>query len=236
MGLAAALAFALPADADQRYIVSGSDLYRVGDPQTQTTIVYHAIEELSVSRAGGGLQFKASARGTRAGPSGSMPINVSFEQDMSPQGELIDRGDRDPDYLTILNQPFAVQLDAATLDGLRRLRGRLPFKFPAPMTGGTLEGFLQRGFVAPVSSRPALGVDFDAAGPISGPLPDRPQMTIAGSIRMRGTAYYALQGAPLLLALRETLTISGVLRTAGRPSPVTLVYRRSIKAAPLNRR
>ena len=234
--MATALAFVLPADADQRYTVAGSDVYRVGDPQVQTTIAYRAVETLSISRDDGRLEFKAVARGTRNGPAGPTPINVSFEQEMSPQGELVDRGDHDPDYLTILNQPFAVQLDAATLDGLRRLHGRLPFKFPAPMTGGTLEGFLQRGFSGPVSSRPALGVDFDAAGPISGPLAGRPQMTISGSIRMRGTAYYAVSGAPLMLALRETLTISGVLHTAGRPSPVTLVYRRAIKAAPASRR
>ena len=81
-----------------------------------------------------------------------------------------------------------------------------------------------------MSSRHALAVNFDASGPMTGPLPDHADMTIAGTMRMRGTAYYALRGEPLLLALSETLTISGTLRNRGQASPVTITYSRSIKA------
>jgi hypothetical protein len=98
------------------------------------------------------------------------------------------------------------------------------------MTGGLLRGYLQRGSIGRVSARPTLAVDFDATGPMSGPLPDHAGMTIAGTMRMRGTAYYALRGEPLLLALSETLTISGTLHTRGQDSPVTITYARTIKA------
>jgi hypothetical protein len=64
-----------------------------------------------------------------------------------------------------------------------------------------------------------------------GPLPDHAEMSISGTMRMRGTAYYALRGEPLLLALTESLTISGSLHDRGRVSPVTIVYRRTIKAS-----
>lgn len=149
---------------------------------------------------------------------------------MTPQGELHDSTDLDPDYLTVLNQPFAIELDAPTMRDLLHLRGRVPFSFPAPMTGGLLRGFLERGQIGRVSSRSALAVNFDATGPMTGPLPDHSDMTITGSMRMRGTAYYALRGEPLLLALNETLTISGTLRNRGQSSPVTITYSRSIKA------
>jgi hypothetical protein len=149
---------------------------------------------------------------------------------MTAAGEFKDRIDLDPDYLTVLNQPFAVELDAATLDGLLHLHGRLPFLFPAPMTGGTLHGYLERGGIARVGSRPALSVNFDASGPMVGPLPDHAQLSITGTMRMSGTAYYAVRGEPLLLALDETLSISGSLHDRSQTSPVKIVYQRRIKA------
>jgi hypothetical protein len=63
-----------------------------------------------------------------------------------------------------------------------------------------------------------------------GPLPDHVQMSITGTMRMRGTAYYALRGEPLLLALDETLSISGALHDRAQSSPVKIVYQRSIRA------
>ena len=230
LGLAIVLAVAMPARADQRYVVTGDDSYRIGSPQLQTTISYSGAELLTVRHAGGAAQFSAKARYTRADASGKVVAHASFVQVMSAQGQLEDRSDADPDYLTILNQPFAVQLDEATRGSLFHLQGRIPFLFPAPMTGGKLRGLLARGTVGRVASRIALGVSFDAVGPMRGPLPDHPHLSISGTIRMRGTAYYALQGDAILLALEETLTISGTLRDRGQPAPVTIVYRRTIKA------
>jgi len=218
------------AAADQHYAVSGNDRYQIGQTDLQTSIAYTGTQRLSITKDGSQKRFTVQATYTRSDGAGKVPAQASFVQVMTPQGELQDRADLDPDYLTVLNQPFAVELDAATLRELLHLRGRLPFVFPAPMTGGTLKGFLERGAVGKIDGRPALAVAFDATGPMSGPLPDRAQMSIDGTMRMRGTAYYALRGDPLLLALNETLTISGRLRDHAQSSPVKIVYQRWIKA------
>lgn len=220
----------LPANADQRYAVSGNDRYQIGQTDLQTNITYSGTQRLSIAKAGAQKRFTAQATYTRSDSAGKVPAQASFVQVMTPQGELKDRMDLDPDYLTVLNQPFAVELDAATLHDLLHLRGRVPFVFPAPMTGGTLRGYLERGSIGRIEARPALAVDFDATGPMAGPLPDHTQMSITGTMRMRGTAYYAVRGEPLLLALNETLSISGTLHDREQTSPVKIVYERSIRA------
>lgn len=220
----------VPANADQRYAVSGNDRYQVGQSDLQTSITYSGTQHLTVTKDGAQKRFTAQATYTRSDSAGSVPAQASFVQVMTPAGELKDRMDLDPDYLTVLNQPFAVELDEATLRDLLHLRGRVPFVFPAPMTGGTLHGYLERGTIGRISGRPVLAVDFDASGPMVGPLPDRAQMSITGTMRMRGTAYYALRGEPLLLALNETLSISGSLHDRSQNSPVKIQYQRWIKA------
>lgn len=230
LGLATALALAAPARADQRYVVSGNDRYQIGQADLQTSISYSGAQTLQIRKDGSQTRFTAQAHYTRSDSSGKVPAQATFVQVMTPAGELHDSADLDPDYLTVLNQPFAIELDKPTLNDLLHLRGRVPFAFPAPMTGGMLKGYLERGDVGRVSSRPVLAVNFDTTGPMRGPLPDHNDMTIDGSMRMRGTAFYALRGEPLLLALNETLTISGTLRNRGQSSPVTITYSRTIKA------
>lgn len=220
----------LPAKADQGYAVSGNDRYQIGQSDLQTSITYSGTQRLTVVQDGDQKRFTAQASYKRSDSAGSVPAQASFVQVMTPQGELKDRMDLDPDYLTVLNQPFAVELDSLTLKELLHLRGRVPFVFPAPMTGGTLRGYLERGLIGRIGGRPALAVDFDATGPMAGPLPDNAQMSIKGTMRMRGTAYYALRGEPLLLALNETLSISGSLHDRSQISPVKIVYQRWIKA------
>lgn len=220
----------LPANADQRYAVTGNDRYQIGQTDLQTSITYSGTQRLTVAKDGAQKRFTAQATYTRSDAAGRVPAQASFVQEMSPEGEFKDRMDLDPDYLTVLNQPFAVELDAATLHDLLRLRGRVPFVFPAPMTGGTLRGYLERGPTGRIGDRPVLAVDFDATGPMVGPLPDHAAMSITGSMRMRGTAYYALRGEALLLALNETLSISGTLHDRSNASPVKIVYQRWIKA------
>ncbi len=221
----------MPAKADQAYAVSGNDRYQIGQTDLQTSIAYSGTQRLSITQDGAKRRFTAQATYTRSDSAGKVPAQASFVQEMSPEGELKDRMDLDPDYLTVLNQPFAVELDIATLQDLQHLRGRVPFSFPAPMTGGTLAGYLQRGGMGRLGGRPVLSVAFDANGPMAGPLPDHSQMSITGTMRMRGTAYYAVRGEPLLLALDETLSISGTLRDGEHTSPVKIVYQRSIKAS-----
>ena len=230
--MAAVFAIALPARADQRYVISGSDRYRIGSSDLQTNITYSGTQQLTIRRDGKSTQFKAEAKYLRIDESGQVPGHANFVQILTPAGELQDRTDGDPDYLTVLNQPFAIELDQQTLHDLLRLKGEVPFDFPAPVMGGTLRGFLRRGASERVASQPALAVSFDASGPMTGPLPDRASMTMRGKMRMRGTAYYATQGEPILLALHETLTISGTLQNGSHNSPVTITYDRTIKAQP----
>jgi hypothetical protein len=221
----------LPANADQSYAVRGNDRYQIGQTDLQTSIAYSGTQHLTITKDGAQKRFTAQATYTRTDSAGRVPAQASFVQEMTPQGELKDRMDLDPDYLTVLNQPFAVEVDATTMHDLLHLRGRVPFVFPAPMTGGTLRGFLERGQTARIGQKPVLAVNFDATGPMVGPLPDHAQMSITGTMRMRGTAYYALRGESLLLALSETLTISGTLHDRTQNSPVKIVYERSIRAA-----
>jgi hypothetical protein len=64
---------------------------------------------------------------------------------------------------------------------------------------------------------------------MKGELPDRPGLTLVGTIAMRGTAYYAIDTA-LLLALETTVTITGNVSNRSGKDPVTIVYARTIRA------
>jgi len=221
--------FARPAFADQRYVLSGFDRYRVGASELNTEITYSGKETLSVARRGHQSQYMARATYVRSDESGKSPGQASFAATLLPSGEQHDDTNADPNYLTVLNQPFAAQLDAQTLRDLEHLRGALPFDFPSPMTGGTLQGSLRRGVFAKVAGRQVLGVRFEAAGPMRGPLPDHPTMSLTGTISMQGVAYYERDSA-LLLALDATLTILGKLDNDKKATPVSIVYKRSLRA------
>ena len=225
-------AVAAPAAADQHYSISGSDRYQIGAAQLQTHIDYRGSETLTITRAArGATRYLAKASYRRSDQSGAQTEGARFDALMSPSGEQTDQQNADPNYLTVLNQPFSVALDAATLRDLARLRGRVPFDFPSPMTGGTLHGYLSRGEESMVAGRRAIGVRFEATGPMRGPVPDHPAMALNGTIRMNGVAYYDL-GSALLLALDATLNITGSLaeRSTGNPTPVLIVYKRAIRA------
>ena len=228
--LAMAWALAAPTSADQRYQVSGNDHYQVGRSDLQTSIVYAGTQLLAIKNVRGSIRFTARARYIRNDAAGAVTAHATFVQVMDPQGELRDQTDLDPDYLTVLNQPFAIELDRQTRTELGGLHGRVPFLFPAPMAGGTLHGYLQRGPDTVLDGQPVLAVGFDADGPMLGPLPDQTDLSISGRMHMRGTAYYALRGVALLLGLNEDLTISGTIDQNGSSEPVRIVYRRSIRA------
>ena len=217
------------ARADQQYSVSGSDSYQIGARELQTQISYSGRESLVVTRYGKAKRYRAQVRYRRSDRAGTLPGQASFEATLLPSGEQRDEANRDPNYLTVLNQPFSVQLDVATLTDLSRLHGRIPFDFPSPMTGGALHGYLKRGTAAVLGGRRAIGVDFEAEGPMRGPLPDHPSMTLNGKMHMHGVAYYESSTA-LLVALDATLRIDGVLEDPKKETPVSIVYRRVIRA------
>ena len=122
-----------PVRADVQYDASGEDLYRIESAATSSKVSYAGSEGLTVRREGTGLRFEARARYTRSGPDGESRAEARFVQVLHRDGTFEDRVNDDPDFLTILNQPFAVRLDAATLRDLRDLRGRVPFSATSPL-------------------------------------------------------------------------------------------------------
>ncbi len=195
----------------------------------RTVITYSGKQQLRITKNGKTIRFSARVAYDRIGEGEKTAATASFVSVLGSSGEQRDEINRDPDYLTILNQPFSIKLDPPTLRDLSHLRGRVPFDFPSPMTGAPLHGFLRRGIDAPIGGATALGVIFTAVGKMHGPLPDHPQMALHGTIHMTGTAFYQTKTA-LLMALDATVQISGIISNKMRSAPVTIVYKRTIRA------
>ncbi len=220
---------ATSAQNQQKYDVTGNDTYRVGTTLPNTTIAYNGSQRLTVEQTGKDRRYTAEANYTRRDETGKASVHARFVQDLTGDGTFQDRSDEDPDFLTVLNQPFAVQLDATTMRDLRTMRHAIPFQAESPLGGSTLHGFLRPERAGRINGEPAVGVRFEAEGPMAGGLPQHPEAAINGRIRMDGAAYYATQGA-LLLALNATLTITGKLVNQTTAVPVRIVYKRTIRA------
>ncbi len=211
-----------------RFRIAGEDVYRVGVAAAVTRISYSGLETLSVKPSGAATEFVAQVDCTRTDATGKTAEQARFAQALLPDGSLEDRLDDDPDFLTILNQPFSIRLDAATIHDLRALHNPVPFAAASPVGGGDLEGSLRPGTPGIIDGRKVVGVEFQADGKVHGPLPVH-TARIDGRIHLDGTAYYDANEA-LLLALDARLTIDGVL-TGGSlaPVPVHITYERSIR-------
>lgn len=183
---------------------------------------------MALAKHDGATRYTVEARYTRANADGSGTARARFVQDLTKAG-FLDRIDDDPDQLTVLNQPFAIQLDLPTLHDLAHLRSRVPFEANAPIAGGLLHGTLQHGGNGPIDGAPCIGVRFEAVGDVHGGLPDHPEIAIDGVMHMDGTAYYTEKTA-LLAALSARLTIDGTLRDRKDLTPVHIVYARTIRA------
>lgn len=217
------------ARADQTYDVSGADGFAIGAGDIRSEITYVGTETLRVVPHGKAMRYEAHVVYTRSDGAAQSDAVATYTADVMPSGETLDSADGDPDYLTVLNQPFSAQLDRATLSDLRHLHGALPFDFPSPFTGSSLHGYLQHIGDARVGPRHSVGVRFEAAGPMKGELPDRPGLTLEGTIAMRGTAYYDVDSA-LLLVLDTTVTIRGNVSNRAGKDPVVITYARTIRA------
>ncbi|MBV8374550.1 MAG: hypothetical protein JO302_03490 [Candidatus Eremiobacteraeota bacterium] len=218
--------------ADEHYDVMGQDVYRIGQAGTVSRVVYDGTQTLSVQREGKAIRYDAQARYRRVDATGKSDEVARFVQELSANGAFRDRLDDDPDFLTVLNQPFAVQLDAVTMHDLRHLHVPVPFDATSPLGGdAVLRGFLRPGTAGEISGHAAIAVHFRAEGPMSGPLPGATRATMSGRMRMDGTAYYAADSA-MLLALDATLTIAAKLQQSGQTIPVQITYRRYIRAEP----
>jgi hypothetical protein len=228
--LTVAAASAVAAFADQTYAVEGSDTFRAGAGEVRSQTIYHGTQHLAIARSGATTVYTARVEYDKMSDGGKQHESASFTSTLLPSGAQKDGPNSDPDYLTVLNQPFAVQLDAPTMRDLGHVKRSVPFDFPSPMTGAPLRGTLRRLPDAMVGGSRAMGIAFEATGPLHGALPDRPAMALAGSITMKGTAYYDY-ATTMLVALDATLSIDGSLEDDARRSPVSIVYARSIRSA-----
>jgi hypothetical protein len=194
-------------------------------------VTYSGKQRLTVAHQGSHTRYDAQASYTRSAADGNSHVNARFVQELMPNGAFEDRLDEDPDFLTVLNQPFAVQLDGVTIRDLRNLHGPVPFSATSPLGGqAVLRGFLRPGTGGKIGGRPAVAVRFEAEGPMSAPMPVRANSTMSGHMRMDGTAYYSLDDA-MLLSLDATLTIVAQLHDGAETLPVRIVYLRAIHAS-----
>jgi hypothetical protein len=221
------------ARADQQYRVDGHDTFVIGSADLRSDVGYHGTQTLTMRRDGKNRRYIANVEYQRNDQGSAGHARGSFESTITADGEQRDGPNNDPDYLTVLNQPFAVQLDRLTLRDLAHLHGSVPFDFPSPMTGAPLHGILRRVPDAVINGERVLGVAFEASGPLHGTLPDHPEMALAGRITMKGTAYYTYAAA-LMLALDATLAINGNVDDTSRRDPVAITYTRSIHATTPN--
>lgn len=220
-----------PALADQQYDVRGEDVYNVGSNAPASRVAYSGEERLLVERDGNLTRYDAQANYTRDADGVKRRANARFIQELLPNGSFTDRIDQDPDFLTVLNQPFAVRLDAATLRDLRGLRKPIPFDATSPLGGeAVLRGYLRPAPPGKILGHLAVAVAFEADGPMTAPMPIHTSATMSGRMRMDGTAYYSLDDA-MLLALDATLTIVAQLHDGSQVTPVRVVYRRFIRAS-----
>ncbi|HEY1655468.1 MAG TPA: hypothetical protein VGF86_10165 [Candidatus Tumulicola sp.] len=220
-----------PAAADQQYDVRGEDVYRVGASAPPSRVAYSGAQRLLVERDGHSTQYEAEATYTRDSDGVKRQVDAHFVQELLPNGSFEDRVDDDPDFLTVLNQPFAVRLDATTLRDLRGLHSRVPFDASSPVGGqAVLRGFLRPAKGGKIHGRATVAVAFEADGPMTAPMPSHTSATMSGRMRMDGTAYYSLDDA-MLQALEVRLTIVAQLHDGTTVAPVRIVYRRFIRAA-----
>ena len=221
----------MAARADQQYAVDGHDSFRITGSAVGSDIAYAGTGRLRAVHVDGAIRFTTTVAYGRTRDGTTTRATGTFETTLYRDGSQRDGADADPDYLTILNQPFAVQLDAATMRDLRALATAIPFDFPSPIIGATLHGSLRRLPDGTLRGERVLGIAFRASGPLRGALPDRPGLPVTGTISMNGRAYYALTNA-LLLGLDATLAIEGSLADSAAHEPVSIVYRRSIRPLP----
>lgn len=218
--------------ADQQYDVNGEDVYQIGSAATPASrVAYSGAQRLSVVRDGTRVRYDVHATYTRDTGGTRQTTSARFVQELLPDGTFEDAVDDDPDFLTVLNQPFAIHLDAVTLRDLRGLRARVPFSATSPLGGNSvLRGFLRPAGGGKVDGRATVAVGFQAEGAMTAPMPVHSGATMAGKMRMEGTAYYSIDDA-MLLALDVRLTILAKLRNGSQTEPVRVVYRRFIRAS-----
>ncbi|HKU80798.1 MAG TPA: hypothetical protein VJP76_01415, partial [Candidatus Tumulicola sp.] len=170
--------------ADQQYDVKGEDVYQIGSANAPSSrVAYSGAQRLSVQRDGERTRYDVHATYTKETAGTRQTTDAHFVQELLPDGTFEDAVDDDPDFLTVLNQPFAIHLDAATLRDLRTLRAQVPFNATSPLGGSSvLHGFLRPAGGGRVDGHPTAAVGFEAEGTMAAPLPAHAAATMAGKM------------------------------------------------------
>jgi hypothetical protein len=229
MAILALLLAAGSTERHQLYHVSGKDSYQIGSRELRSDTSYDGKEKLTIRKVEGVTRYSARASYVRTDQGQGRSAVATFESILLANGQEQDIASDDPDFLTVLNQPFAVQLDAQTLRDVRNLHEPSPFTFTSAMTGATLRGTLFHVTDGLIAGHPVVGIGFDASGSMRGGLPEHPEISLHGTIRMSGRAYYTSSSA-LLLGLDAKLQIAGTLADTSTSDPVKILYRRVIRA------
>jgi len=224
----AVLCQTIPARAEQVYSVGGKDSFTVGTRELRSDVVYSGRETLSSVHGSDGTRYAVTVEYLRTDQGTPAKARATFVSLVKASGEQHDEINGDPDYVAVLNQPFSIELDLPTMRDVARLAAPVPFSFLLPIAGTPLSGSLRSSGDAFVAGERTLGVVFEAAGPVHGPL-NNIGIALDGRIRMHGTAYYSYD-TNVLRALDTELTISGTLPGDAQHRLVTIVYRRTIRA------
>src|SRR5579872_1359206 len=191
LAIIASACLTAPALADEQlYHVSGKDSFQIGARDLRGDIVYDGQETLAIRKRGTATRYTAKVSYTRVDQGASSKASAVFVSLLLPSGEQKDESNGDPDFLTVLNQPFAVQLDMQTLRDVAKLEQAAPFSFSSPMAGAQLHGTLRHVGGGTIAGERVIGVGFEARGPMKGAIPEHPEISLNGTIRMSGTEYY----------------------------------------------
>ncbi|MGH7756770.1 MAG: hypothetical protein ACREM8_10870 [Vulcanimicrobiaceae bacterium] len=215
-----------PAPGGERfYKVSGRDTVQLGAAGRQQRVDYSGIEHVAIADGDNGARYSSHVSYVRGDASDVAHRTASFVSEITADGSEHDIAGSDPDEMTVLHQPFTIALDRATRLGIAAMRGSIPFDFTAPVGTTTVDGKLQR-----VASAPGtLAVAFDASGPFSGQVSDRPGETITGRLHMRGSALYlAADGS--LISLQVRVEIDGSVDGGAKSAPIAIVHQRAFEA------
>ena len=107
------------AGTDRSYVVAGKDSFSIGAGDIRSEVSYAGKQTLSLRRRGKTTRYEARVTYTRSDGAASSDAKGAYVADVLPSGDTLDSADRDPDYLTVLNQPFAARLDPQTLKDLQ---------------------------------------------------------------------------------------------------------------------
>ncbi len=212
--------------ADEAYRMWGSDRFQTAAGGRPSEIDYSGRQSLSIRSERNLRIYHARAEYDRVEGGARVHAIATFGAEATAEGDVRDLESNDPDFMTVLNQPFNVELDRLTMRDLATLSAPIPFRFPSPVDGTALDGTL-RHEATDRGERGILGVVFHVAGPMHGRVGDRSPETLDGRITVDGTARY-VKASGLLRDLDATVTISGRVMPH-EEAGVLAVYRRSIR-------